>query len=432
MRFHQRLFSIIILLALIILFIYLNMSQSHIRESSAYEQEDVTTRSIQFNVPLNENIKQSSSTTRSSPEKRPKNRVPKRNSTQTNIAYISIPRTGDEILASMFRRFGFARNLSFVLPVQDKMFLAWPYLMTGKDFRPSLNNGTFNILCERAVYDELLFSQLLPEDTTYVVSVREPLHHLVSLLFHFDMFYAIEILPEEDPITVCLENIELLRDLYQASDVRSKCIPDNFVVTRNLLSFSLGFPTGFAPDSDRDMSTDMDFIIRWLNMVPNKFETVFTEFFDESLVLLKRRLFWSIADILYWRPEFEDDYRYDRQNLSPGSFEKLLIWSSVDIALYRHLNQTFWSRVKLQGNDFWGEVLLFKEHLRDVNRYCSAPRKPSNELIFPESKWSPSFQITRRDCTLMEGNELLDKLKKNYDRKFPPTRQQHASLRTYC
>jgi hypothetical protein len=81
-------------------------------------------------------------------------------------------------MGTIIRRFGYKRVLNFVLPVKNNIYLGWPYIMTKTDYRPS--KWPYNIIFEHSVYNCTIMTSLMPNNTVYLTSIREPWRRLVS------------------------------------------------------------------------------------------------------------------------------------------------------------------------------------------------------------------------------------------------------------
>ena len=83
-----------------------------------------------------------------------------------------------------------------------------------------------------------------------------------------------------------------------------------------------------------------------------------SDYFDESVVLLKRLLCWEFDDILYHKA----NKRIDEEravDLSEDAKENIKRWNKADVFLYQHFNQTFWRKIQLEGEDFYNDLATF-------------------------------------------------------------------------
>ena len=67
------------------------------------------------------------------------------------------------------------------------------------------------------------------------------------------------------------------------------------------------------------------------------------EYFDESLVLLKRQLCWKMEDILFFK--LNERVQKEKQHISNQVRGQIKKWNSADVLLYDEFNQTLWRPV---------------------------------------------------------------------------------------
>jgi len=94
-----------------------------------------------------------------------------------------------------------------------------------------------------------------------------------------------------------------------------------------------------------------------------------TDYFDESVVLLKRLLSWELDDILY----FKSNERQDQEKavgLTDQVKDKIRQWNAADDLLFRYFNQTFWRKIKKEGKGFYDDLEAFRRKREQVSRSC--------------------------------------------------------------
>lgn len=335
---------------------------------------------------------------------------------KTNFVFIKCMKCATETMGTILRRYGYIRNLSFVVPNDKLLYLGWPYPMTHKDYRPSKTGG-FNILVEHSIYTKTVMRQIMPTDTKYVTIIREPYNHFKSVFNYFNIANVAKI-PGPDTLTEYLHNIEKYDAFYksqEASPIRY-CIPNNFSMTQNLLSRCLGMPLGFPPGHP-DISSDTMAIQSYIKQLDDEFSLVMIlEYFMESLVMLRRLMCWTIKDILYHSVN-RQDYRYKRSFPKPGNLEIYHRWSHIDFMLYDHFNKTFWKKVEEQDDNFRDEVYFLFQVETQMEIYCFGSNRTVERppLQIPASPWGQAFNFTaEEDCKLLRTN-LFEKIKEQYD-----------------
>ena len=78
-----------------------------------------------------------------------------------------------------------------------------------------------------------------------------------------------------NPFADYLNDIERYEAVYKSPGAAKTryCIPDGFSMSKNLMSFNLGFPTGFLPGSS-DKSEDDQFIQDWIGQLDSELDFV--------------------------------------------------------------------------------------------------------------------------------------------------------------
>lgn len=273
--------------------------------------------------------------------------VCKRGEEKRNLVYLKMHKTGSETLAQLFRRFGYARNLSFVLPSDEGVFgINWPFQVEPKSYRKS-KTGQFNILCEHAVLNITTFMALMPKDTVYITSVREPFDRFLSAFNYFRVPLWINMTGSQHERQF-MTNPDYFDELYKRRCLRGvTCWPS---LLRNAMAFDLGFRVGF-PYGSVDWTWDSKRTDHWLTQLDQTLDVIIVvEHFDESLVLLRRRMCWTTSDIIYLqRNPSKHKAREAFSNSSSESnsvIDKYYAWSAVDVQLYKRLSEKFVRQVR--------------------------------------------------------------------------------------
>ncbi|XP_064619562.1 uncharacterized protein LOC135483002 [Lineus longissimus] len=289
---------------------------------------------------------------------------------------------GSTTLNTIFHTFGYVRNLSYVLPVKNRIYLGWPYQIKKEFFRPAIN-GPFNIFCEHSVFNKTAMSEFMPRDTIYVTSVREPFSHFKSV-YNYYKVGQISIAGQDENVGQFLRDAAIYDSIYKSHGKMNErsCVPDNFSMTRNLQSHIFGIPVGY-PQGTLDVSRQPLQLVHYITKRFKEYDLVIVlEYLNESLVLLKRLMCWSLRDIIY-KPANVLQYV---QKLDDGQENKNIYrkWSSADHMLYDHANITLWNKIALAGNDFKMEVAQFEQIQSNVTEFCTSDVK--KEYIYIPQK----------------------------------------------
>ncbi|KAJ1065994.1 hypothetical protein K5549_013507 [Capra hircus] len=111
----------------------------------------------------------------------------------------------------------------------------------------------------------------------------------------------------------------------------------------NTLAYDLG------GDNERSPRDDAAYLAGLIRQVEEVFSLVMiAEYFDESLVLLRRLLAWDLDDVLYAR--LNARAASSRLAAIPAALARAArAWNALDAGLYDHFNATFWRRVASAG-----------------------------------------------------------------------------------
>lgn len=273
---------------------------------------------------------------------------------RTRFVYVKMIKCASTTLNGVFRRFGLQRHLSFVLPPKDRIYVGWPYQIDDSLYRPSKSRSGFDILCDHAIYNKSAFSELMGQDTVYITSIREPFSQLKSMVNYYNVLNISDV-----PVSVTsrfvefLSNIEKYEAVYKSANASREryCIPNGFSMTRNLMSFNLGFPTGGFRSLGDNLAEDADLVQSWIAELDSDFSLVLiVEHFYESMILFRRQMCWSLEDILFNATNARSyDYRAESHADLVNMYRR---WSSVDYQLYEHFNNSLWKKITMQVVSF--------------------------------------------------------------------------------
>lgn len=345
-----------------------------------------------------------------------------------HFVFIKPMKCATQTVVQILRRFGYLRELNFVMPRKDNIYLGWPYIMEESDYRKS--KTPFNALVEHAIYNKTLMEKIMPNGTVYITILREPWSHFRSTFNYFNIGEIAKI-TGSDKLTEYIQNIGIYEPFYKSHMAAPKryCIPDGFSVTKNLLSHCLGMPVGF-PKGRNSISSDLNAVKAYIKSLNDSFLLVMImEYFHESLVLLKRLMCWSFRDIIY-HTENLGNYTEKATKYPPEHIKFYKQWSRLDYMLYDYFNKTLWRKIRSMGmHDFMREVEEFKAVQVRITKYCAATPAVENTLVIKDSKYSEGFIVSPDFCILL-GVDLLPYLRRRFERVENQTDPDSAPKRT--
>jgi len=321
-----------------------------------------------------------------------------------HIGFLKVHKAGGSTIQNILFRFGRSRNATFVIPVEKSIISEYN---KPSDKLLNYKNGDFyDILALHTVYNESVYSKLLPKDSFRLAIVRKPLDVFVSAAFYHRDVWGVDYL-QRVPNDNFIHNLILYPELYD-SHVLS--------LTRNSMAMDFGFPPGIH-------STETKTINNYLCNLDRHFHLVMVlEKFDESLILLKRLLGWQLKDILYIPQNTHSHPSISELNISQSEIDKFETRNFLDVALYDHFVNIFNSKVNDLGQDFKYEVEHFQNVGSKVLDYCVFHERHSNsrDLVVYESDWNAEFSLSLKDCEDMMRTELdfISRIRKDIKKKL--------------
>ena len=270
-------------------------------------------------------------------------------------------KTAGTSIATIIQRYGFTRNLTFAIPNRDiPVFDCTRYFQRTDvfNFPADLNQtgGSFDMLTNHAVYNRPEMDATVPE-AFYITSLRDPVDQFESAFVYYNMKKQVEINDNDtNPIATFLKNAEHLRSKirYGRQQVQNGQIYD------------LGLSSKQALDP---------FYVNYkIKQLDNEFDLVLIkEYFDESLILMKKLFCWEIDDILYIPKRIRNSEF--RLNINQSLRHKIMEWNYADMLLYDHFNRTLWRKIEEYGADFWRDLHEFRKRIDTVSSMCQTDNK---------------------------------------------------------
>lgn len=253
-------------------------------------------------------------------------------SPKENIMFMKTHKTASSTILNILLRFGEKHRLKFAFPDgRNDFFYPSPFLCSQvKDYRPG---DCFNIVCNHMRFNYREVAKLLPEDTVYISILRDPVD-LFESSFHY---YHRAV-----PLTWRISGDNKLAEFLSSPQTYYSPDAINSFYLRNLLSFDFGFENNLEAEDPRVMKSVLH-LSRYLDLV------LIAEYFEESLILLKDKLCWTMEDILYFKLNTRKSSSVSK--LSSELRAKALSWNGADWKLYQFFNTTFWAKVKDFGTE---------------------------------------------------------------------------------
>ena len=255
----------------------------------------------------------------------------------------------------------------------------------------ALYHGKYNILAEHIRYQERAVSQVTHQGNFRFASLRHPFAHLRSFFaeYHIDRRFGIQ--HRDDPVAYLLSHLSVFRyrpEFTMLSNTQSK-------------EFGLTF--------DIPIESTIRYIEDQFNFI------AIAEYFDESLVLLRRMLCWDIRDIIYISLR---QRMYKNRYLEPTK-EQLAAHKNVsytDYILYEYFVSKLDQTLRNQGSDFTKELSKFRSLNKAVSNFCSGIINQlfldpiliydhgtnDTKVTLDAFPYSDRFSVSALDCAMMK------------------------------
>ncbi|KAK0046700.1 galactose-3-O-sulfotransferase 4 [Biomphalaria pfeifferi] len=310
-----------------------------------------------------------------------------------NIAFIKTHKTGSSTVSNILLNFGLANNLTAALPNFPKGHSYYNYITKPnenfvKEMICPLTDGRqeYNLLFYHCVYNKTAFRSIMPENTVYISILREPFQQFLSSFFYYRI--DISLVKDFPALSNSTSIYSFLSNPYNFTKEEN-----HFTYTRNKQAEDLGF----REEHLRNNETLKQYL---LGLEKDFLLVMIMEYFEESLLLLRRELCWEMEDIIHIpnnvnkkkeKLTFDEEYLQSHRR-----------FSVLDYIVYDHFLKIFEEKLNSQDESFKAELNHFKRVLNLVQLGCST----GNDVWVNESLWHQSFVVTQERCRLMTMREL--------------------------
>ncbi len=341
---------------------------------------------------------------------------------QEHVLYMKTFKTASSTMVNILYRFALERDLKVL------QFTEWNVLHKERlknhtlDFalqqNPTGKTKKYDMLMDHIIYDKNFVLTHLHPDTQRVTSIRDPWKRLNSHLDFFTrIFPGMEKQLNLDRHRDTPLNVQFMQNLEKHGETYERKLSSEMALfsLRNQMSKQFGITQGLKLNT-------------FLKQIQEEFpHVIIQEYFEESVLLLKRKLCWSMGDILHARLRrrqcLGDSVCHSSANDKEKAFErKFLMWSSADYYLYKALNASFWRSVSLEKN-FFTELAYFRHINAQVNEWCHnevfhvlqkypgelhrvLKHVTEDVLVISETEYNRRIVIDKLRCLLMrvDGN----------------------------
>ncbi|XP_075993754.1 galactose-3-O-sulfotransferase 2 [Genypterus blacodes] len=249
---------------------------------------------------------------------------------KSHIMFLKTHKTASSTILNILYRYGESRNLTFALPVNGEKQLFYPHFFASHFVEGvgSRSVKEFHIMCNHMRFRKHEVAKVMPEDTFYFSILRNPVEMMESIFVYYH------------------STIQAFRPLHSLDEFLDKGLQvynssvRNNHYAHNILAFDFGFDNNVATDTAY-LEARVDLAIRFTE---RDFHLILiSDYFDESMILLKHALCWSLDDVVSFT--LNKRSAQSRHPPLPSTADKIKRWNALDYRLYQHFNTTFWHKV---------------------------------------------------------------------------------------
>ncbi|XP_044058195.1 galactose-3-O-sulfotransferase 2 [Siniperca chuatsi] len=248
---------------------------------------------------------------------------------KSHIVFLKTHKTASSTILNILYRYGESRNLTFALPLNRHSQLFYPFFFASHFVEgvSSRSVREFHIMCNHMRFKKSEVAKVMPKDTFYFSILRNPVAMMESIYMYYKSIPA-------------FHKTHNLNEFLDNSWRNYNSSVSNNHYAHNILAFDFGFDNNVAADAE-DLEDRANMAIA---ATERDFHLILiSEYFDESMILLKYALCWSLEDVVSFRLNSRSEQT--RHPLSPNTAEKIKRWNAFDWKIYLHFNTTFWHKV---------------------------------------------------------------------------------------
>ena len=299
---------------------------------------------------------------------------------------IKTKKTGSSTMTNILYRFALRYSLNVMTFYRES-----PNAIHAKELLRGEPQPHFNMIMEHLKFNETYFNAIMPGNKHYISSLRDPFDQLTSEI-HF----------------------KNTRGFARGSSARMKDqLQKSFKKLRD-------YGQKYIEISKKYILSEDD-LKRYFEILNNKFLLILiTEYFDASLVLLKRKLSWTLSDIAY-SPLKRGVYTIDN-NTKKTLISKHKKMKPEEYALFQYFNDTLWNLISSEeSSNFWSEVKHYKNINNNISSFCNKYYQilrtntkgvrnvidTTVNLTIGHSVWNKIFTVDPLDCILMKVHKTV-------------------------
>ena len=238
---------------------------------------------------------------------------------------------------------------------KEGVWFDWPQRFHLFNTRP-LYGSEANILCCHTRYNKGPVNFLFPkEKAKYITTLRSPVNLFDSAFYWCGMYRHLGLSKDSNPLRTFLRApLAFLKVPFQ---IKYPVVH----LLRNPALFELGL--------DYKYFQNLSMVMSYIEYIDREFDLVMiSDYYDESLILLKELMSWDFPDIWYIKQKVR--IQEDKIPISEEIRKNILSWNQADALLFDHFNKTFWRKVSEMGPKFYKDLQTFRKQNKIIADIC--------------------------------------------------------------
>ena len=310
----------------------------------------------------------------------------------SHIYYLKTHKTGSSTIGTMLLKYGIIRNRTVVLD-PDLADMQWPAPLKVNKVSSLVNKDSAKIFSSHIRFNKGPVNTMFPKPKAkYITILRNPLDRFKSAWLFYGYTRRTGVSSAEGPLN------KFLRSPNALEEIRKRLLKTNVYRIYNHISNSNLFDMGLEQENLQNATL----VKRYMDKMEEEFDLVMiADYFDESLILLKRLLCWEFEDIVYVK------LRVKKKKLEFNEKVKrnILTWNHADVTLFDHFNKTFWRKVLQEGPSFYEDLEAFRKINQDYQTMCKSIKYKSKKCALSKTPPCDILELLWR----RRGNTLSGK-----------------------
>ena len=319
-----------------------------------------------------------------------------------HIYYLKTHKTASSTIGTMLLSYGINNKQRIILD-PDLADRQWPALLQLNEVSSQVQSDAAKIFSTHIRFNKGPINSVFPKTKAkYITIIRNPVDRFKSAWFFYNLIKHTGI-GNRGAINTFLKSPNAVEEIRKRLSTTSVYRIFNHMSNSNLFDMGL----------EQDDCQNMTIVKSYIEKMDREFDLVMiADYFDESLVLLKRLLCWEFEDIVYIKLrgkttniEFEEEVK-----------KNILIWNHADAILFDHFNKTFWGKVHQAGPTFYEELKRFRRINQEYQASCESLQNTKMSL-------KPENRAHEKKCALSKTPpcNILERLWKQRGNTFSGT-----------